>query len=70
MMTRPDIDIDDAIANAAGGYAHTDLAGTFDTPLAITRRIGHARGTIKRFLENVPDDATVLDLRQAIEETE
>lgn len=66
MTIRPDIEIDDAIAIAAGGYSAARDA--LDRPGSVERRIADARTIMVRFLENVPDDATVLDLREAIEE--
>jgi hypothetical protein len=68
MTARPDIEATEAIAIAAGGYSQKSIL--FDSDRAITRRMTAARLTIVRFLEHVPDDATVLDLREAIEEAQ
>jgi len=64
MSARPDLEIEDAIACAAGGYARRDET---DAPGAERARIANARALIVRFLESVPDGACVLELREAIE---
>lgn len=65
MSARPDIEIVEAIAIAAGGYSQTSIL--HDSPRALARRMAAARALVARFLDNMPDDATVLDLREAIE---
>jgi hypothetical protein len=63
---RHEIEIEDAIACAAGGFARRDES---DAPGAERARLADARALIVRFLESVPDGVSVLELREAIEES-
>jgi ABC-type transporter Mla subunit MlaD len=59
-------EIDDAIEAAAG-----DRDGQISSDLTrlkrASRSTARARGTISRFLENVPDELTVFELKELLE---
>jgi hypothetical protein len=63
------LDVAGAIETAAGAD-DPRLSSLHDSPLAVSarRRVAAARNLIRRFLEHVPDDACVLELKRAIEE--
>jgi hypothetical protein len=62
-------EIDDAIANAAsaGNGSQTPVMTRPGFSNVSRRRVTMAREIIRRFLEDVPDGATVLELREAID---
>lgn len=60
-------DVADAIEATAGSEclpSHRNFA----SPVASARAVERTRRTILRFLENVPDDLCVFELRRAIDE--
>jgi phage terminase Nu1 subunit (DNA packaging protein) len=62
-------EIDDAIANAASAdnESQTPVLMRRGFSNVSMRRLAMARQIIRRFLEDVPDGATVLELREAID---
>jgi hypothetical protein len=63
------IDIVAAIESAAGAD-DPRLSLLHDSPQAVStrRRVARVRATVRRFLEQVPDEACVLELKRAIDE--
>lgn len=59
------MDIDDAI-EAAAGDRESQISADVDRAARSSRTVSRARNTIARFLEAVPDELTVFELREML----
>ena len=63
------MDIDDAIeATAGAGDREISMFSKLERAVASEQRVKRTRQTIVRFLQNVPDDLTVFELREMLEQ--
>lgn len=66
-LTNPHAELVQDAIEAAAGADDAAISESFGRRNVSRRRLGSARTVVVRFLENLPEDLTVLDLRQAIE---